>query len=56
MQQGLDYPFLCGVKSLFNIAIVDTIVKNTGGFKLDHDSVNSELFQAVVTGYISALL
>lgn len=55
-QQGIQTPFVCGDSQLFALAFISQFIKNSGGFKLDPKNANNELYQAVVDGYIYALL
>lgn len=49
-------PFVCGDTQLFQLAFVSQFIKNAGGFNLDENNMKSELFRAVVDGYIYALM
>lgn len=47
---------MCGDAQLFALAFISQFMKNSGGFKLDPKNAKNELYQAVVDGYIYALL
>ena len=54
MEQGIEYPFTCGVNQLLKIAFIDSIIKNSGVFNLDNEK--SDLFRAVADAYVFSLM
>ena len=44
LDHGIEYPFNYGEQSLVKLAVVDTLLKNTGSFKLNPSLKKNELF------------
>lgn len=44
LQLGLEYPFVCGDQSLFNIAFISSFIKNSGAFLLKPELLKNEMF------------
>lgn len=52
----IDIPLVCGDPALFNLAFISYLMKNSGNFRLSQNDVSSDLFRAVIDGYVTALL
>ncbi len=52
----LNNPFVCGDEALFNMALTSYLIKSAGGFKLNSENMKSDMFKAVVNGYLYSLM
>lgn len=52
----MAYPFVCGSEAFFSLALVGFIIKSTNGFYLNHSSMKSDLYRAVIDAYVHTLM
>lgn len=56
LDEGIEYPFSYGEQSMMKLALLDTILKKSGTFKINPGLKNDEFFRAVLNSYVHALL
>lgn len=56
LQQGIEYPFVTGNQSIFGLAFISTLFKQSGAINLEESNMKNEFFKIVFDGYLSALM
>ena len=56
LDEGIEFPFSYGEQSMMKLALLDTILKKSGTFKINPGLKNDEFFRAVLNSYVHALL